>query len=222
MATRAQWEEADMPLVVVEGLDRVGKTTVIQGLLERYDGAGYPVAAYREPGGTALAEEARRWLKGSPSRDHMTELLLFLVARRDLLLNRVLPDLAAGYLVLLDRFEPSTLAYQVGGNGLDELTVKRLMLTVTPPVKVDLILWLDLTWDALAARPLLGDDHYDQAGRDFFNRVRQAYLRQYDEDRCLFPQATPWRRLDASASPYAVLERCAREVRPLLQAKRRG
>ena len=117
--------------VVVEGPEGSGKSTLIRALAARMSAAGRSRSSVREPGGTSLAESVRQALLEA---DHqvapVAELFLFLAARADLTSQVLRPALAAGRVVLADRFTLSTEVYQVVGRGLDRETGGR---AATPP-----------------------------------------------------------------------------------------
>ncbi len=110
--------------VTFEGIEGSGKTTQVAKLAERLRACGREVVVVREPGGTPLAEEARRLvLDPSLKPGPVAEVFLYLVARADLVGKVVGPALERGVLVLADRFDLSTRAYQIGGRRLPERPV---------------------------------------------------------------------------------------------------
>src|SRR5579862_2811574 len=109
-------------LVSFEGPEGCGKTTQIQLLVARLRAMGRNVKLVREPGGTPIGEEIRHTLKHSEQNHAMTaeaELLLMSASRAQLVREIIRPALAAGEVVLCDRFYDSTTAYQGYGRGLD-------------------------------------------------------------------------------------------------------
>ena len=107
--------------LAVEGPEGAGKSTLVLGLAARLRQEGTEPLVVREPGGTESAEAIRRILLEPESNlAPISELYLFLAARADLVARRIRPAIEAGNVVVADRFELSTLAYQVGGRGLDE------------------------------------------------------------------------------------------------------
>ncbi|HEU5154094.1 MAG TPA: dTMP kinase, partial [Gemmatimonadales bacterium] len=111
--------------LAVEGPEGAGKSTLVSGLAARLRQEGAEPLVVREPGGTEAAEAIRRILLAPESNlAPGSELYLFLAARADLVAKRIRPALEAGSVVIADRFELSTLAYQVGGRGLDESLVR--------------------------------------------------------------------------------------------------
>ena len=105
--------------LVLEGPEGAGKSTLAATLTARARGTGATVVAVREPGGTTAAEAARAIvLDHSHAAGPEAELLLMLAARADLVRKVIRPALEAGSLVIADRFDLSTQAYQVAGRGL--------------------------------------------------------------------------------------------------------
>src|SRR6266550_9628152 len=113
-----------------EGTEGCGKSTQIKLLAERLAALGHRVHTLREPGGTPIGEEIRHTLKHSPQNQAMTaeaELLLMNASRAQLVREVIRPALAAGEVVLCDRFYDSTTAYQGHGRGLNLETVRRII-----------------------------------------------------------------------------------------------
>ena len=155
--------------LTVEGVEGAGKTTQVALLAERLRGGGREVLVVREPGGTPLAEEARRlFLDPALALDASTELFLVLVARADLVQRVVRPALAAGTIVLADRFDLSTRAYQIGGRGLPDDDVIAANRLATGGLAPDLVIVLDVAPEVGQAR---------QAARALARRTGPAYLR---------------------------------------------
>ena len=107
-------------LITFEGIDGAGKSTQIQELLHALNARGVEVLTLREPGGTAVAEKIRQiLLESSHEISPIGELLLFSASRAELIQGVVMPALASGKTVILDRFFDSTTAYQGYGRGID-------------------------------------------------------------------------------------------------------
>jgi dTMP kinase len=111
--------------ITIEGPEGAGKTTIIKMLLEKLADEGYSVMSTREPGGIEIAEQIRRVIldKDNTEMDGRTEALLYAAARRQHLVEKVIPALNKGSIVLCDRFIDSSLAYQgyARGIGMDEV-----------------------------------------------------------------------------------------------------
>ena len=131
--------------LVVEGPDGAGKTTLVKRLAARLREASLTVVEAREPGGTPLAEVARgAVLDPSLGASPAAELFLMLAARADLVAKVIRPALARGEVVLSDRFELSTEAYQIAGRELPREPVLAANRLATGGLKPDLTLVLDL------------------------------------------------------------------------------
>jgi len=173
--------------ITFEGIDGAGKSTHIAPLAQRLRAAGRTVVTTREPGGTPLAERLRE-LTLHQGMDALTEALLMFAARREHLRAVIRPALAAGAVVLCDRFTDATFAYQGGGRGLAWDTLARLeQLVQTDDAGVllqpALTLWFDLSPPAAAAR-LAGvrlPDRFEAQPTAFFEAVRAAYARRMRE-----------------------------------------
>jgi dTMP kinase len=166
--------------VVVEGPEGSGKSTLAQALTERMAAAGVSAVAVREPGGTSVAEMARRALLEA---DHpvapIAELFLFLAARADLTAHVIRPALAAGKVVLADRYALSTEIYQVDGRGLDPALVVPANAAATGVLTPDLTLIVELPPGVGRARhesSVKRLDRLDRESNGFHERVCRAYL----------------------------------------------
>lgn len=106
-------------LIVLEGIDGSGKTTMINHLSQLFYANNIPVVTLRDPGGTSVSEKIRRIVK-EDSIDKLTELLLFLASRNELVETMIKPYLFNGTNVLLDRFTISTYLYQGIFRGLQK------------------------------------------------------------------------------------------------------
>ncbi|NMG15471.1 dTMP kinase [Aromatoleum bremense] len=170
--------QAQARFITFEGIDGAGKSSQIAAVVALLEGRGLCIEQTREPGGTALGERLRELLLHEPM--HLeTEAMLMFAARREHLAARILPALAAGRWVVSDRFSDATYAYQVGGRGLDPAKFAALEAWVHPGFQPDLTLVFDLPPEVAAARLAKGGaepDRFEREQRDFFERVRAAYL----------------------------------------------
>jgi len=166
-------------LVAVEGPEGAGKSTLLARLAARMRAAGERVVTVREPGGTPVAEAARRVVL-SPSRDVTPEAELFLIlaARADLVARVIRPALEAGCTVLADRYSLSTVAYQVEGRGLPRDAVLAANRLATGGLEPDLTLVLDVSPEVSEKRQRRrrrGPDRMEQAEAAFHQRVWAAF-----------------------------------------------
>lgn len=164
--------------VTFEGPEGSGKSTQLRRLAERLSEAGQVVRATREPGGPPIAEQIRTVLL-SPANGAMlpaTEALLFMAARAQQTAEVIQPALAAGTIVLCDRYTDSTLAYQGYGRGLPLATLEALNAFATGGLTPDLTILLDLPVAAGLARKH-GDEWNRLEGEEvaFHERVRAGY-----------------------------------------------
>lgn len=173
--------------ITFEGTEGGGKSTQVTLLAEHLRNLGYTVRTLREPGGTPIGEEIRHTLKHSQASHAMTpeaELLLMNASRAQLVREVIRPALAAGEIVICDRFYDSTVAYQGYGRKLDLATVKQVIDLAVGDTRPDLTLLLHVSVQVSEARresrqtslPLnLQRDRFEESGRAFFERVAQGY-----------------------------------------------
>src|SRR6266436_6972042 len=131
--------------ITFEGTEGSGKSTQISRLAERLRRLGRTVRTLREPGGTPIGEEIRHTLKHSAQNQAMqaeTELLLMNASRAQLVREVIRPALAAGEVVLCDRFYDSTTAYQGYGRQLDLKLVQAIIAAAVGDTRPDLTLLL--------------------------------------------------------------------------------
>ena len=141
-------------LISLEGPEGAGKSSVLEALLPFLKNYGTGLITTREPGGVQIAEAIREViLKPShTAMDAKTELLLYIASRRQHLAERVLPALAQGKIVLMDRFIDSSVAYQGYGRGLDVSDIEWLNQFATDGLKPDLTLYFDIDVEEGLAR----------------------------------------------------------------------
>lgn len=167
-------------LVTFEGIDGSGKSTQIALLAETLRARGHAVVVTREPGGSPGAEEIRKLvLEGDPDRwSAETEILLFTAARRDHLERTILPALAAGKIVLSDRFADSTRMYQGLSRGDLRGLVDRLhdlMIGREP----DLTILIDMepaTGLARAKARQTSEERFEDFGQPLQEQMRKGFL----------------------------------------------
>lgn len=164
--------------LVLEGVEGSGKSTQARLLVEALSERGVPHLLVREPGHTPEGEEIRRVLLESEDIPARAELLLMLAARAILVERVVRPALSEGRVVIADRFDLSTLAYQGHGRGLPLDQVRQMNAFATAGVAPDLVLVLDVSMaEGEARRAAAGKrpDRIEQAGESFHERVARAY-----------------------------------------------
>jgi len=192
--------------VTLEGGEGAGKSVQAGALCARLRAAGVNAITTREPGGTPLGERLRAILLGL-SNEHaelapLSEALLFMAARAELVAAVIRPALARGELVICDRFSDSTRAYQGYGKGMDLSVIDELNAIATGGLAPDVVVLLDLPPDVgLSRRPPEGNS--DRFGREniaFHERVRAGYraLAAQDPDR--------WFVVDASRPRDAIAD----------------
>ena len=171
--------------ITFEGPEGAGKSSQIQLLGEALRAAGREVVITREPGGTPLAEAIREVVKGYNTGESVypaTELLLIEAARCQHVREVIEPALAAGKIVLCDRFSDSSTAYQGGGRGLKLETIAMLNEFAADGVVPDLTILLDLPPERGFERTgtrveTQGEfDRFEEEKLDFHRRVRTAFL----------------------------------------------
>lgn len=210
--------------VTFEGGEGAGKTTLIDRLERHLTDQGFQVVRTREPGGSILSETIRKWvlehnsLKIAP----MTELLLFLAARAQHIAELISPALLAGKIVLCDRFNDSTIAYQGVARGLGFEKVSTLCSLVTGECTPDLTLYLDVDPQVGLQRSRQTEKDTAVAGTldkiecqelEFHEDVRAGFLMLVEQaqDRI--------RMLDASQTPDEVFQLALKRVEELLVSR---
>jgi dTMP kinase len=203
-------------LIVLEGIEGVGKSTQIQHLRRHLETRGFVVTILREPGGTPAGDVIRRLVLDPGNQvDQRAEALLFMASRAQLVADVIRPALGRGEFVLLDRFFLSTYAYQIAGRGLPEDAVRSANALATDGLVPDLTLLLDLPAGAALARAASrsAHDRIEQSGAAFYDRVRNAFVAfASPEWQQQHPEAGSIVLIDASGDEGAVAERIARAV----------
>jgi len=188
--------------VTFEGGEGSGKSTQIARLATRLRGRGIEPVLTREPGGTPLAEGIRALLLDvGRSPGPVAEAFLMEAARADLVAQVIRPALAGGRVVLCDRYDDSTLAYQGAGRGLDPAMLRGWNRAATGGLVPDLTLLFDLDpATGLERRAAAAGDpnRLDREPAEFHRRVREGFLELARAESGRFVT------LDASLPPEAV------------------
>ncbi|MBS5984714.1 dTMP kinase [Clostridium butyricum] len=201
--------------IVFEGGEGTGKTTAIESIYDWIQEKDLKCIKTREPGGIKISEEIRQVIldKDNTKMDGRTEALLYAAARRQHLVEKVIPALNEGYVVLCDRFIDSSLAYQgfARGLGIDEvMIINKFAIGEYMP---DLSILFDL-------EPKIGLERISTSGEreinrldlekiDFHEKVREGYNKVYKENRDRIV------KINAAQSKEGVLK----EIKKILENK---
>ena len=175
--------------ITIEGPDGAGKTSVVNELFPRIQLiAKRGIVKTREPGGVKIAEKIRKIILDprNEEMDDRTEALLYAAARRQHLVEVIMPALNAGKIVLCDRFVDSSLAYQGAGRRIGIPEIAKINEFATEGLKPDFTLYLDVDSDTGLKR--IENSRHGEADRleieslEFHQRVRHAYLKLAEED----------------------------------------
>lgn len=168
--------------ITLEGVDGAGKSSHLAWLEDWFKARGFKVRMTREPGGTPIGEKLRELVLHEPMHAE-TEALIMFAARREHLELVIRPALAAGEVVISDRFTDASFAYQCGGRGLPEARLALLEQWVHGDLQPDLTLLFDLSPEIAAQRMAntRTPDRFEREQADFHRRVRDAYLRRAEQ-----------------------------------------
>lgn len=167
--------------ITFEGPEGAGKTSVIQKLAKELEDQGYPIILTREPGGIAIAEQIRSVILDcdNTEMDARTEALLYAAARRQHLVERVIPALKENKIVLCDRFIDSSLAYQGYARGIGVEDVLGINEFATEKMMPSLTVYFDIEPEAglerIAANNKREINRLDQEKLDFHYKVKEGY-----------------------------------------------
>ncbi len=178
-------------MIVCDGSNGAGKTTVIKAIEEHLKSRGLQAVITREPGGTPIGEKIRDILlcPDTPEMCDVAELMLFGAARAQHVKEKILPAIRAGKVVVSDRFDAATLSFQHYARGLDIDLVKQINELALDGFRPDMNIILDLD-------PVLGLERVHQRGErldrmetqklEFLQKARQGYLEQARLDPSMF------------------------------------
>ena len=167
--------------ITFEGPDGSGKTTQIRLLAEWLREQGYQVVLTREPGGTEISDQIRQVVHDlrNAAMDAQTEILLYSASRAQHVAQLIRPALAAGKVVISDRYADSTMAYQGYGRQLDLEALRMITTFATGGLVPDLTLYFDIAPEEGLRRRQAGGDEWnrlDAETPDFHQRARAGYL----------------------------------------------
>lgn len=200
-----------MGFLVFEGLDGVGKSTLIKNLEKFLYEKGISFLSTQEPGGTLLGDEIKKLLLSKKSEPPVrkSELLLYEAIRAQHIEKKIKPALKKKKWVLCDRFTASSIAFQSGGRGLlknDIIWLNQFVCDIEP----DLWVYLDLSLDESLKRASgrkKEKDRLEEEGRSFYDRVRLSYKELIQENK------ENWFLLDARKKPEELLNDLIDELR---------
>lgn len=195
--------------ITLEGPEGSGKTSHLPDLADFLREDGWNVLTTREPGGTAIGDQVRQVLMRSDNTamNPRAETLLFLAARAQLVNEVIRPALAAGTVVISDRYGDSTLAYQGYGHGNDLDTIRQMLAFATGGLMPDLTVLLDVDPAVgLRRKKTVGEwNRMDAYQLEFHQRVRAGYLELARQEPCR------WVVLDAG-QPREMVQSALRQV----------
>lgn len=196
--------------ITFEGGDGAGKSTLMKGLYHLLEERGESILQTRAPGGTLVGEKIRSLLleTQTPLNDRC-ELFLFLADRAQHMQEVIFPALTSGKIVLCDRFNDSTIAYQGVARGLDPNVVDSFCQFATKERLPDLTFYLDIDPKIGLTRTLHKTgttDRIESESLDFHQKIRSAFL--------LMAQKDPVRIkiLDATKSPEFLLQQALKYI----------
>jgi dTMP kinase len=206
-------------MIVCDGGNGAGKSTLLTAIEQHLHDQGREVVMTREPGGTPIGEKVREILlsRDASEMSDVTELLLFAAARAQHVREKILPALAAGRVVVSDRFDSATFSFQHYARGLPLDLVTQVNTVATGGLKPDLTIVLDLDpakgLERVGAR---GDalDRMELQDLEFLNRARAGYRAQAKADPTAFVV------IDASQPLTAVIAFAIQEVERALKSDR--
>jgi dTMP kinase len=161
-----------------DGVDGVGKSTQIRLLADALRERGREVVTCRDPGSTALGERLREILldhHGTPIH-RRSEMLLYMAARAQLVEEVIRPALAAGHVVISDRYLLANVVYQAHAGGLEASKVWQVGQVAVAGIMPRLTFVLDMPAEKAARRIQRQPDRMEAQGLDYLERVRQGFL----------------------------------------------
>lgn len=170
--------------IVLDGGEGCGKSTQSKLLRDRLTTEGLDVLLVRDPGTTRIGEQIRAILL-NPDHGEMgmrCEMLLYMSARAQMMVETILPALDSGKVVICDRFVSSTLAYQLGGDGITAQEIRAIADVAIKGRWPDVTLILDMPPATSLARVQREKDRIEQRSNEYHETVRKNYLSQAKDD----------------------------------------
>ncbi len=203
--------------ITLEGGEGSGKTTAGKTVVRKLTEDGFDVLYTREPGGIDIAEQIRRVILdvNNTAMDERTEALLFAASRRQHLVEKVIPALQQGKLVICDRFVDSSLAYQGYARGIGLENVMKINEFAIDQHMPDLTIYFDISPEEGLKR-LTGRDEINRLDVEkvnFHKKVQEGYEKLLE----MFPERI--RTIDASQNREALAEDCYRLIRNWLRER---
>lgn len=200
--------------ITLEGPDGSGKTTALQEIVKKLpEYTNKQIFATREPGGSPIAEKIREIILDTAhtEMDARTEALLYAASRRQHLVEKVIPALEKGAVILCDRFVDSSIAYQGFARGIGESGIFKINEFATEGLQPDLTLFLDIPAEVGLERILTNQNsreynRLDQEKLAFHEKVREGYLRLAAE----YPERIV--TIDGCLSSEEVAKQCLQSI----------
>ena len=173
-------------MLVFDGSNGAGKTTVIKGVEKYLTLKGFDVLLTREPGGTPIGEKIREVIldPSTPEMCYMTELMLFGAGRAQHVQEKIIPALAQGKIVISDRFDAATFSFQHFARGIDLDTIMKINDLALAGFMPDMNIILDLDPHEGLKRVISrgeGLDRLEDEKSDFLAKARDGYLKQAEQ-----------------------------------------
>lgn len=209
-------------LITFEGLDKVGKSTQVEKLVDLLNSKGVKTTVVREPGSTEISEKIRKILLDKYNSGliaSMTEMLLYSAARAQLVKDVIKPKLAEGEIVIADRYYDSTTAYQGYGRGIDIEFINKVNINATGGLVPDLTVLLVIDRSSANSKegikrfsPTLFDDRLEREFIDFRIKVQDGFktIAEKEPERFLV--------IDASYTIKTIFRKISKRVTELLES----
>ncbi len=201
--------QSSAKFIVLDGPEGCGKSTQLQFLRQRLESLGQSPVLVRDPGTTKIGEQIRAILL-NPENAEMgmrAEMLLYMAARAQMMVETILPALNAGKTVIADRFVSSTLAYQLNGDRLTADDIRSIANIAIQGRWPDLVILLDMSPEESFRRVRREKDRIEQRPMEYHEQVRRNYLAQAAND----PR---YRIVDANRPPELVANDIWKWVNP--------